>query len=133
MASTSVGAFYFAIMTTEVDPMDAINAWQKWYKDNQVVASLDKPMASKDSRENLHDTSNTYKTMTKAEAKALWMQKAQEHFADTLAEYQYELSGKDFYKAFYAAAYENMTYAKKEYDSAKELVDMLKYHHLGDN
>ena len=133
MASTSVGAFYFAIMTTEVDPMDAINAWQKWYKDNQVVASLDKPMVSKDSRENLHDTSNTSDTMTKAEAKAMWMQKAQEHFADTLAEYQYELSGKDFYKAFYAAAQENMTHAKKEYDSAKELVDMLKYHHLGDN
>ena len=133
MASTSVGAFYFAIMTTEVDPMDAINAWQKWYKENQVVASLDKPMASKDNRENLHNTSNAIDTMTKTEAKAMWMVKAQEHFADTLAEYQYELSGKDFYKAFYAAAQENMTHAKKEYDSAKELVDMLKYHHLGDN
>lgn len=131
MASTLVGAFYFVIMTTEVDPMDAINAWQKWYKDHQVVASLDKPMESKDSRENLHDTSNTSDTMTNAEAKALWMQKAKEHFADTLAEYQYELNGKDFYKAFYAAAHENMTHAKKEYDSAKDLVDMLKYHHLG--
>ena len=96
-----------------------------------MVASLDEPMASKDSREHLHDTSNTFDTMTNAEAKALWMQKAQEHFADTLAEYQYELTGKDFYKAFYAAAHENMTNAKKEYDSAKELIDMLKYHHLG--
>lgn len=131
MASTLVGAFYFVIMTTEVDPMDAVNAWQKWYKENQVVASLDKPMASKNSRENLHNTSNTSDTMTNAEAKAMWMQKAQEHFADTLAEYQYELSGKDFYKAFYKAAYENMTHAKKEYDDAKDLVDMLRYHHLG--
>lgn len=96
-----------------------------------MVASLDTPMASKDSRENLHDTSNASDTMTNAEAKAMWMQKAQEHFADTLAEYQYELNGKDFYKAFYAAAHENMMHAKKEYDSAKDLVDMLKYHHLG--
>ena len=130
MASTSVGAFYSANMS-DSDPIQAIDAWQKWYKENQVVASLDEPLASKDSREHLHDTSNTFDTMTNAEAKALWMQKAQEHFADTLAEYQYELTGKDFYKAFYAAAHENMTNAKKEYDSAKELIDMLKYHHLG--
>lgn len=130
MASTSVGAFCFANMP-DSNPIQAIDAWQKWYKEHQVVASFDKPLASKDSRENLHDTSNATDTMTNAEAKTMWMEKAQEHFADTLAEYQYELSGKDFYKAFYAAAYENMTHAKKEYDSAKELVDMLKYHHLG--
>lgn len=130
MASTSVGAFYFTDMS-DSDPIQAIDAWQKWYKEHQGVASLDTPMASKDSRENLHDTSNASDTMTNAEAKAKWMQKAQEHFSDTLAEYQYELTGKDFYKAFYAAAYENMMHAKKEYDDTKELVDMLKYHHLG--
>ena len=47
MASTSVGAFYFANMS-DSDPIQAIDAWQKWYKENQVVASLDEPMASKD-------------------------------------------------------------------------------------
>lgn len=111
MASTPVGAFYFANMS-DSDPIQAIEAWQKWFRDNQVNQPLEKPM-------------------TKTDVKTMWMQKAQEHFADTLAEYQYELSGKDFYKAFYAAAHENMTHAKKEYDSAKDLVDMLKYHHLG--
>ena len=125
-----MGAFYFDMMS-DTDPIAAINAWQKWYKEHQVVASFDEPLVSKDSRENLHDTSNATDTMTNAEAKAMWIAKAQEHFADTLAEYQYELTGKEFYKAFYAAAQENMTHAKKEYDSAKQLVDMLKYHHLG--
>lgn len=116
---------------SDVDPMEAVSSWQKWYKENQVVASLDKPLASKDSRENLHETSNAVRSMTRSEAKEMFMQKAQEHFADTLAEYQYELSGKDFYKAFYAAAHENMTHAETEYNKAKELVDMLRYHHLG--
>lgn len=109
------------------DPIQAIDAWQKWYKDNQLVASLDKPMESKDSRENLHDASNTVASIKEKDAKEMWMKKAQEHFADTLCEYQYELSGKDFYKAFYAAAHENMEIAKKEYEKAKELVDMLRY------
>lgn len=112
------------------DPIQAIDAWQKWYKDNHVIASLDKPMESKDSRENLHDASNAVPSMKEKDAKEMWMKKAQEHFADTLCEYQYELSGEDFYKAFCAAAYENMESANKEYERAKELVDMLRYGEL---
>jgi 23S rRNA G2445 N2-methylase RlmL len=61
----------------------------------------------------------------------MWMSKAQEHFADTLAEFQYELSGKDLYKAFYKAAYENAEAARKEYEKTKELMDMLRYSNLG--
>ena len=83
-----MGAFYFDMMS-DTDPIAAINAWQKWYKEHQVVASFDEPLVSKDSRENLHDTSNATDTMTNAESKAMWIAKAQEHFADTLAEYQY--------------------------------------------
>lgn len=132
MASTPVGAFYFANMF-DSDPIQAIDAWQKWYKDHQEVVPLDKSVASKDNPETICTTSETTCTMTNTEAKTMWVEKARAHFADTLALYQYELTGKDFYKAFYAAAYENMTHAKKEYDAAKELVDMLKYHHLGQN
>ena len=83
---------------------------------------MDEPLVSKDSRENMHDTTDALEAM----AKEIWIQKAEEHFADTLAEYQYELSGKDFYQAFCKAAYSNM-----EYERAKELVDMLKNSQLG--
>ena len=88
---------------------------------------MDEPLVSKDSRENMHDTTNALETM----AKEIWIQKAEEHFADTLAEYQYELSGKDFYQAFCKAAYSNMEIALQEYERAKEMVDMLKNSQLG--
>jgi hypothetical protein len=118
-------------MDTTQEPIEAISAWQQWYKENKVVAEIDKPLVTKDSRESLHDTTNTAPTMGEAEAKAMWIQKAQEHFEDTLAEYQYELTGKDFFKAFYRAAYQNAEHAKKEYDRAKELLDLLRYKDLG--
>lgn len=103
------------------EPLDAINKWQEWYKSNRVVASLDQPLVSKDSRENLHDTTDAIEIMSKG----IWLQKAEEHFADTLAEFQYELSGKDFYQAFCKAAQTNMDIVQKEYERAKELVDLL--------
>src|SRR5210317_658566 len=112
-------------MDTTREPLEAIDAWQKWYKENKVVAELDEPLITKDSRKSMHDTTNVVNS-----TKVMWTQKAQEHFADTLAEYQYELTGKDFYKAFYTAAYENMECARKEYERAKELVDMLRYGNL---
>jgi hypothetical protein len=121
----------FLIMDTTEEPIETIQSWQDWYRKHRIVAQLDKPLVTKGSRENMHDTSNTTDTLEDTTAKAMWIQKAKEHFADTLAEYQYELSGKDFYKAFYQAAHENMTVVEKEYERAKELVDMLRYHHLG--
>lgn len=110
-----------SIMEHPHEPLDAIKKWQEWYKSNKVVASLDKPLVSKDSRENLHDTTNAIENLNKK----IWLQKAEEHFADTLAEFQYELSGKDFYQAFCKAANTNMEIAQKEYERAKELVDLL--------
>lgn len=110
-----MGAFYFPNMS-DSDPIQAIDAWQKWYKNHSTdsISEPKQPLIS----------------MTDNKAKEMWMQKAQEHFADTLCEYQYELTGKDFYKAFYKAAYENMQVAHKEYERSKELVDMLRYHGL---
>jgi len=112
-------------------PMETIKEWQQWYKSHQPVAQMNEPLVTKDSREVMHDTTNVVATIAEADPKAMWIEKAKNYFADTLAEYQYELTGKDFYKAFYQAAYENMGQAQKEYERAKELVDMLRYHHLG--
>jgi hypothetical protein len=108
------------------EPIDAIKGWQDWYKKHKIVAQMDEPLVTKDSRENMHDTTDAVDSA----AKAMWMNKAQEHFADTLAEFQYELSGKDLYKAFYKAAYENAEVARKEYEKSKELIDMLRYNNL---
>jgi hypothetical protein len=108
------------------EPVDAIKGWQDWYKKHRIVAQMDEPLVTKDSRENMHDTTDAVDSA----AKVMWMSKAQEHFADTLAEYQYELSGKDLYKAFYKAAYENAEAARKEYEKSKELLDMLRYNNL---
>lgn len=119
------------IMDLTNKPMETIKEWQQWYKSHQPVAQMDKPLVTKDSREVMHDTTNAVATIAEADPKAMWIEKAKDHFADTLAEYQYELTGKDFYKAFYQAAYENLSQAQKEYERAKELVDMLRYHHLG--
>ncbi len=93
-------------------PMETIKEWQDWYRKNPIVNEM----------ETLSDKPDKVKDM--------WMQKAKEHFADTLAEYQYELSGKDLYKAFYQAAYENMQCTKKEYEKTKELIDLLRYHFI---
>ena len=57
-------------------------------------------------------------------------QKAKEYFADTIAEFTNELSGKELYKAFYAAAIENMDCVEKEYNKAKQLVDMLRHNNV---
>ena len=118
-------------MDTTQEPIDTINKWQEWYRKHRIVAQLDQPLVTKDSRENMHDTTNATDTMENNSTKDMLIEKAKDHFADTLAEYQYELSGKDIYKAFYQAAYENAEHARKEYERAKELVDMLRYHHLG--
>lgn len=108
--------------------MEAIDQWQNWYRKHRVVAQMDQPLVTKESRECMHDTTNAVDILEDTSAKAMWVEKAKEHFADTLAEYQYELTGKDFYKAFYQAAVEAMGHAEKEYKRSQELVDMLRYH-----
>ncbi len=119
--TSGVPDFIMAFLDAD-QPMEPIKEWQDWYRKHQVVAQIDEPLVTKDSRENMHDTTDALDSV-----KQMWMQKAQEHFADTLAEYQYELSGKELYKAFYAAAYESMEAAHKEYNKTKELVDMLRF------
>lgn len=107
------------------EPIDAITSWQEWYKNNRVVACLDEPLITKGSRENMHDTTNALLNYIDTVS----FEKAKQHFADTLAEFANELSGKDLYKAFYSAAVENMDAVEKEYKEAKAIVDMLRNGH----
>ena len=120
------------IMDTTNEPIEIVTAWQEWYKKNRVVAELDKPLVAKDSREHMHDTTNAITTLAGSNnlltdyCTAMSFQKAQEYFADTIAEFANDLSGKELYKAFYAAAIENLNSVEKEYKKAKDLVDMLR-------
>ena len=119
-------------MDTTQEPIEVIDAWQRWYQENKVVAQMDEPLVTKDSREGMHNTSNTTTTLNGSNnmltdyCTAMSFQKAKEYFADTIAEFTNELSGKELYKAFYAAAMDNMDCVEKEYNKAKQLVDMLR-------
>jgi hypothetical protein len=97
------------------EPMDAIKAWQEWY---QTFSSTDPEITTPVTVTDL---------LTESKAKEIYFEKAKEHFADTLAEFQYELTGKELYKAFYTAVVENVEAAEKEYKKTKELLDMLRY------
>jgi len=119
-------------MDTTNEPIDTISKWQEWYRKHRIVAEMDVPLVTKDSRENMHDTSKATTTLDGSNnlltdyCKAMSFQKAKEYFADTIAEFTNELSGKELYKAFYAAAMDNMDCVEKEYNKAKQLVDMLR-------
>ncbi len=111
-------------MDTTQEPMDTIKEWQKWYREHQPVASIEEPMATKDSRENLHDTSNAVKKLV-SETELLSFEKATQYFADTLAEFSCDLSGEQLFKALLTAATDNYNYTKGEYDKAKQFLDLI--------
>lgn len=94
-------------MSDKNEPVDTIQEWQKWYKQNET------------------NQITTEEKLTEY-IKATSMKKAQEYFADTIAEFANELTGIELYKAFYAAAQENLDLVGKEYTKAKQLVDCLK-------
>jgi len=106
--------------------LDAIHNWQQWFRENRVVAELDDPGESKDSREKMHDTSKAISSLNEA-VTAQAFEKAKEYFADTMAEFWNELTGPQLYKAFYAAAMEQLQYQEKELKKAQSIVDMLHY------
>ena len=133
-------------MSDSTDPIDTIKNWQDWYRNNKVVAQLDEPMVSKDSRENLHDTSKAIDSMPDwreycAELigidfpikndNSVYKQKATADFADTIAEFFNEMSGQELFDCFAAAAKENLEYHTKSYDRAKDLMDLLQQKNHG--
>jgi hypothetical protein len=101
-------------MSDKNEPVDTIQEWQKWYKQNETNQITMGHLASL-----------TEEKLTEY-IKTTSMKKAQEYFADTIAEFANELTGIELYKAFYAAAQENLDLVGKEYTKAKQLVDCLK-------
>jgi hypothetical protein len=121
------------------EPIDVIQNWQDWYKKHRVIAQLDEPLVSKDSRENLHDSSNAVDKLPDwrtfyaelleepqtQEITPTDKQKAIDYFADTIAEFSH-LSGAELFECFLTAAVNNLESVTKEYDQAKALVDFLR-------
>lgn len=108
------------------EPIDAIAKWQQWYRENRMVASLDEPLKSKESREKLHNTFNTMTTISSLLTNNdTWQQSIVDAFADTITEAMADMSGAEIYKCFLQAAQENMAHTEKEYKNAKQLVDYL--------
>lgn len=118
------------------EPINAINDWQIWYRNNKIVAELNEPLVTKDSREKLHDSSNAvssvyavpdWKTFWEKpyESNNVYKQKAAEHFADTIAEFQNELTGAELFEAFTAAAMQHLEFIEKEYNNAKQLSELI--------
>lgn len=122
------------------EPMEVINSWQEWAKNNRVVAEMDEPLVTKDSRESLHDTSKAtdvlpdWRTFFKelmeedvleAEQEEN-VQKAINYFGDTIAEFLPELGGKVLYECFVAAVIQAYKHTQKEYDDIKDLLDLTK-------
>jgi hypothetical protein len=93
----------------------------KSFKQN-IVAELDEPLVTKDSREKLHDTTaSTVQSIKHAEC----LKKTREYFADTICEAMDELTGEEVYQAFYKACKALRDVTKKEYDNANELFECL--------
>jgi hypothetical protein len=110
------------------EPIDVISQWQEWYKKNRVVAEINTPLVSKQSRENLHDTAKAFPALATAMNNTTTeklKRQAQDYFADTLAEFANELPGKDLYEALVAAVNYNLEVVKKEYEQAKEFADLV--------
>jgi hypothetical protein len=124
------------------EPLDTIYAWQQWVKNNRTVAEMDEPLVTKDSRENLHDTSkatdvipdwrNFYKELAQdsetfvSSVEKTAEQKATEYFADTITEFLSELGGEKLYECFVAAAIQSFEIADKEYQYNKALINKIK-------
>ena len=116
---------------TENAPMDAIKDWQIWYKQHNVVAEMNEPLATKDSREKLHDTTNATNSQLEdwrsgLGNKDVYFKSAVEHFGDTLAEFANELTAAQMYEAFLYAAMDAAKQIKQDYENAQELVDLIK-------
>jgi hypothetical protein len=111
-------------MDTPREPMEALECWHKWYRENRMVAALDEPLKTKGNREHLHDTTNAVTQLLK-ETELLSFEKAVEYFADTLAEFSCDLSGDQLFNALVVAATNNHEFTKKEYENAKKFLELI--------
>mgnify|MGYP003341101903 FL=1 len=128
----------FLFMDLHHEPIDAIKDWQIWYKQHQPIPQQNESMTEKNLRENFHNTTNATNAAKEEWLKQLEAPNAVEtsnpafnlavrDFEDVLSEFVNELSPTELYKAFAVAATKAMEYQKKEYEKAKELVDLLSF------
>jgi len=137
------------------DPLNHIKTWQAKLKEHKKqcgVAELDEPLVSKDSRENLHNTSytvdsiknwrtywkevldeseaciGTEKELSDAIKQQLIKAKttAVDNFLDTICCALEEMSGEEVFDCFLEAVQAQWDYTRKEHDKTSELLDLLK-------
>jgi thioredoxin-like negative regulator of GroEL len=107
------------------------------------LTKMNAPLITKDSRENLHNTSKATDSM--ADWRAYWKevldeteenfktenqmsvhkQKIVADFLDTLCGAFEELSGEEIFDCFFEAVQSQFDYTKKEHDKTSELLDLL--------
>jgi hypothetical protein len=136
------------------DPLSHIKTWQAKFKEHKKpcgVAELAEPLVSKDSRENLHDTSNAtdsvkdWRTFWKdvldepgahvypenelnqaiQKQKTMTKQKIVDEFLDTICCALEELSGEEIFDCFVEAVQTQHDYTQKEHYKTNELFNLL--------
>ena len=116
-----------------------MDSWKEWTDLHKVVAEINEPLATKDSREKLHDTTNAtdsfkdWRSFFKELANETYLEESKEdlevkatnYFADTIVEFLPELGGQKLYECFANAVKQAYSHAQKEYDDIKDLSDCL--------
>lgn len=112
-------------------PMETIKQWQDWYRSHKMIAELDEPGVSKDSRENLHDTRNATNVMSDwtsfltMDNNDTYKQKAIEYFSDTIAEFNNEMTGQELFDCFKQAVTNYYNIQKEELERTQQLYDIV--------
>lgn len=124
--------------------MEAITEWQSWYQKNRSIGIVDLPLVSKDSRENLHNTSRAtdilpdwrrhYKALIGETDNSMTnpdqfnkdlADKAKEHFIETIVEFLPEIGHERLYDCFLAAANEIYADEKKGLERIENFVEHI--------
>ena len=98
--------------------------FSNWQKTNRIVAEIDEPLVTKDSRETFHNTSKTFASLNAAfTSMSKPKEKLKEYFHDTITEFENELTANEIADAFVEVLTENYTQAFDQYKQAKELLE----------
>ena len=95
------------------EPVDVINDWQIWYRNNMKKDGVYKNPDWKSFWDKTYEGNNVYK------------QKAAEHFSDTIAEFRNEITGAEMFEAFTVAVMQHLEFVETEYNNIKELAALV--------
>jgi hypothetical protein len=105
-------------------PMETIQQWQDWYRSHRGLPLENEDVVSKDSVENLNETFAEAKPETDLEVVYL-KQRAKGFFADTIAEFQNELTAQELFQSFKEAVIEQHELNKQQFERTQELLGYL--------